>query len=60
MGIALFQVGSGTWRRMVAKSLLGRQSGVRGTPGTEVHDGDTINVELDGDLGVRFLGVDTP
>ncbi|MCA9047802.1 MAG: hypothetical protein KDA89_03690 [Planctomycetaceae bacterium] len=26
----------------------------------QVHDGDTINVRPDGDIGVRLLGIDTP
>lgn len=60
MARAIFQVKGGAGRRAVAISLLGRQAGGRGTPQTEVHDGDTINVELNGDLGVRFLGIDTP
>lgn len=30
------------------------------TPAQLVHDGDTINVQLDGNLGLRLLGVDTP
>ena len=32
----------------------------RGSVQEIVHDGDTINVELDGNLGVRYLGIDTP
>jgi endonuclease YncB( thermonuclease family) len=31
-----------------------------GTPAQLVHDGDTINVQLDGNLGLRLLGIDTP
>ena len=31
-----------------------------GTPAQTVHDGDTINVQLDGNLAVRLLGIDTP
>jgi endonuclease YncB( thermonuclease family) len=30
------------------------------TPAQIVHDGDTINVQLDGNLGLRLLGIDTP
>lgn len=35
----------------------------RGQPGTvlqHVHDGDTLNVVAKGNIGVRFLGIDTP
>lgn len=39
---------------------LGRRGDGRGTPGQEVTDGDTVNVEADGNLGVRLLGVDAP
>ena len=31
-----------------------------GTPAQTVHDGDTVNVQLDGNLGLRLLGIDTP
>jgi hypothetical protein len=31
-----------------------------GTPAQTVHDGDTVNVRLDGNLAVRLLGIDTP
>jgi endonuclease YncB( thermonuclease family) len=30
------------------------------TPAQLVHDGDTVNVQLDGNLGLRLLGIDTP
>lgn len=29
-------------------------------PAEAVHDGDTVNVQLNGNLGVRLLGIDTP
>lgn len=29
-------------------------------PSDAVHDGDTVNVRLNGNLGVRLLGIDTP
>jgi endonuclease YncB( thermonuclease family) len=32
----------------------------RGSVKQTVHDGDTVTVEADGNLGVRFLGVDAP
>lgn len=31
-----------------------------GTPQQQVHDGDTLSVQLDGNAGVRLLGIDTP
>jgi endonuclease YncB( thermonuclease family) len=31
-----------------------------GTPAQLVHDGDTISVRLDGNVGLRLLGIDTP
>lgn len=31
-----------------------------GTPRQQVHDGDTLSVQLDGNVGVRLLGIDTP
>jgi endonuclease YncB( thermonuclease family) len=39
---------------------LGARGGVAGSIRQQVHDGDTIVVEADGNLGVRFLGVDAP
>jgi hypothetical protein len=39
---------------------LGRRGSGRGSPGQQIHDGDTANVEADGNLGVRLLGVDAP
>lgn len=31
-----------------------------GSPQQQVHDGDTLSVQLDGNAGVRLLGIDTP
>ncbi|MCA9060700.1 MAG: hypothetical protein KDA85_19445, partial [Planctomycetaceae bacterium] len=31
-----------------------------GTPQQQVHDGDTLSVRLNGNVGVRLLGIDTP
>lgn len=31
-----------------------------GTPQRQIHDGDTLSVQLDGNVGVRLLGIDTP
>ncbi len=39
---------------------LGRQGDKPGSVKQMVHDGDTINVRPAGNLGVRFLGIDTP
>ena len=38
----------------------GLYSNAPGTPQQQVHDGDTISVQLDGNVGVRLLGIDTP
>ncbi len=43
-----------------ATAALGMWGKETGTVGQEVIDGDTINVQADGNLGVRFLGVDAP
>lgn len=44
----------------IGKMMLGTHGRSRGTVKQLVHDGDTINVQPDGNLGVRFLGIDTP
>ncbi|MCA9071304.1 MAG: hypothetical protein KDA84_20390, partial [Planctomycetaceae bacterium] len=44
----------------IGKMMLGTQGQSRGSVKQMVHDGDTINVRPDGNLGVRFLGIDTP
>lgn len=41
-------------------ALLGRHGDGRGSVAQQVHDGDTIITELDGNVSVRFLGIDTP
>lgn len=35
-------------------------NGMPGTPAQQVHDGDTLKVELDGNVSIRLLGIDTP
>ena len=35
-------------------------NGKPGTVAQQVHDGDTLSVRPDGDIGVRLLGIDTP
>ncbi len=39
---------------------LGLHGEKPGTVKQVVHDGDTLNVRPDGNIGVRFLGIDTP
>jgi endonuclease YncB( thermonuclease family) len=39
---------------------LGHYGDVQGSVKQQVHDGDTINVCALGNLGIRFLGIDTP
>jgi hypothetical protein len=46
--------------RFVGHFGLGTQGQRIGTPKSEIHDGDTINVRALGDFSVRFLGIDTP
>ena len=41
-------------------ALPGLYSGKPGSVLQQVHDGDTINVEPDGNIAVRLLGIDTP
>lgn len=43
-----------------ATAALGMRGKETGTVKQEVIDGDTIDVQADGNLGVRFLGVDAP
>ena len=57
MGKAIFQTKGGL---KVGRGGLGIRGSVRGTVSQETHDGDTVAVDADGDLGVRFLGVDAP
>jgi endonuclease YncB( thermonuclease family) len=54
---AIFQLKSG---RTAGVALLGLHGDVAGSVDQETHDGDTVNVQADGNFGVRFLGVDAP
>lgn len=42
------------------KAFLGRHGGKRATVKQAVHDGDTVSIEADGNISIRFLGIDTP
>ncbi len=42
------------------KGFLGKRGGNTGSVKQVVHDGDTVAIEADGNIGVRFLGIDTP
>lgn len=44
----------------IGHARLGRRGAARGSIRQQVHDGDTIIVEAEGNLGVRLLGIDTP
>jgi hypothetical protein len=55
MAKAIEQLRSGL---VVGHALLGRHGQGRGSVAEQVHDGDTVMVEADGNL--RFLGVDAP
>jgi hypothetical protein len=57
MAQAIEQLQSGL---TVGHAQLGQHQGQQGTVDTQVHDGDTVEVVLPGNLGVRFLGVDAP
>jgi endonuclease YncB( thermonuclease family) len=46
--------------RFVGHFGLGTHGQRIGSPKSEIHDGDTINVRALGDFSVRFLGIDTP
>ena len=46
--------------RTTGIALPGLYSGKPGSVSQQVHDGDTLNVVLNGNLGVRLLGIDTP
>jgi endonuclease YncB( thermonuclease family) len=54
---AIEQLRSG---QIVGHAKLGRRGQGRGSVAQQVHDGDTVTVEGNGNLGVRFLGVDAP
>jgi endonuclease YncB( thermonuclease family) len=45
---------------VIGRLRLGARSGVTGSIRQQVHDGDTIVAQADGNFGVRFLGVDAP
>jgi endonuclease YncB( thermonuclease family) len=44
----------------VGIARLGQRAGGTGSVAQQVHDGDTVSVRPDGNLSVRFLGVDAP
>jgi endonuclease YncB( thermonuclease family) len=44
----------------MGSAKFGFHGEVTGSIKQNVHDGDTTNVQLDRNLGVRFLGIDTP
>lgn len=44
----------------VGYARLGVRAGRRGSVPEQVHDGDTVSVQADGNMSVRFLGVDAP
>jgi endonuclease YncB( thermonuclease family) len=54
---AIFTLPSGL---KVGRALLGARGDVPGSVRQQTHDGDTVNVDPDGNLGLRFLGVDAP
>lgn len=56
MAKAIIQTGNLTF----AKTGLGTRGDSIGSVKTQTHDGDTINVRLMGNFGVRFLGIDAP
>lgn len=56
MAKAVFKIGDLT----VGIGQLGARDNGHGQVDEEVHDGDTLNVDPVGNLGVRFLGVDAP
>jgi endonuclease YncB( thermonuclease family) len=57
MAQAIQQLASGL---TVGYATFGRRDGVPGSVGHSIHDGDTVTVMANGNLGVRFLGVDAP
>ncbi len=44
----------------IGRSLLGLRGSRVGSIRQLVHDGDTLNVRLPGNIGLRFLGIDSP
>ena len=57
MAKAIFTLKSGL---KVGRVALGAHGDVPGSVRQQTHDGDTVIVDPDGNLGVRFLGVDAP
>jgi endonuclease YncB( thermonuclease family) len=57
MAKAVFTLPSGV---KVGRVALGVHGDVAGSVRQEAHDGDTVAVDPDGNLGLRFLGVDAP
>lgn len=57
MAKAIFTLRSGF---KVGRVALGAHGDVAGSVRQQTHDGDTLIVDPDGNLGVRFLGVDAP
>jgi endonuclease YncB( thermonuclease family) len=54
---AVFTLRSGI---KVGRAALGAHGDVQGSVRQQAHDGDTVIVDPDGNLGLRFLGVDAP
>ena len=57
MAKAVFTLRSGV---KVGRAALGAHGDVPGSVRQQAHDGDTVIVDPDGNLGLRFLGVDAP
>jgi endonuclease YncB( thermonuclease family) len=57
MASAIEQLRSGL---TIGHAQLGLHGAQQGSINQQVHDGDTIETRLDGNVGVRFLGVDAP
>jgi endonuclease YncB( thermonuclease family) len=54
---AVFTLRSGV---KVGRAALGAHGDVQGSVRQQAHDGDTVSVDPDGNLGLRFLGADAP
>ena len=57
MAKAIFTLRSGL---KVGRTALGAHGDAAGSVRQQTHDGDTVIVDPDGNLGLRFLGVDAP
>jgi endonuclease YncB( thermonuclease family) len=57
MAKAVFTLKSGL---KVGRTALGAHGDVTGSVRQQTHDGDTVIVDPDGNLGLRFLGIDAP